>query len=1190
MKIKYQILSFMCLLVIIPTVTLSVFFLNTQKKMLLDGIDNKLYMAASFAKNILPESYHENIADEYSVSEDDFNKIVDTNNKLCLKFNLQYLWSVMTIGDQIVFTSSTSPGKNIKQDDHAKFFDLHQDPRAFDEVFSTKKTVFNSFENEWGHGRMVLIPYHDSKGRPYCFGASMNVSAVNSMIIKTTTYSMIISMVIFIIGLFISFALASSFSKPITELTDVSKKVALGNFTRSIKVGGNLELKSLSESINSMNLAIRSKIEEAVNKNTALEQEVKERRKAQNSLREVYDELEQKVHTRTLELKKAIDQLNQEIEERVRTEAAIQESENRFRALANFLPQTVWEIDVNGYFTFVNDEGFRVFGYTLEEMKQGVNAADLFVPEDRDRAMSNALKMLNGEKVRPAEYYLLKKDQTLLPVIMYMNPIVRGGKITGLRGMHVDISDRKLREKELRKSHDQFQSLVTNIPGVTYRCKPDENWTMSFMSAKIEQLTGYPATDFIDNSLRYYASVIHPDDSETVAQVVSKAIKSGTHWEVEYRINHKDGSVKWVYETGGGIRGSDGQIEYLDGFILDITERKNTEQDLHETHSLLKGVIAQSPIPMAVASPDGELKIFNEALNEQLGIDATSGIKPGVNIYEMHQPWRDYGLDGKVIPVEKLPLAMALRGETVKNLEMRVVRSDGSERWQIVNGRPIHDNEGKLIAGFVSFPDITRRKQAEALVRESEMRLRALSEASFEAIFFSDKGLCVDQNHTAERMFGYNRAEAAGRPGTDWIVPEDREQVIRKMLSGYEKPYEVRGLRKDGTTFPCEIQARMIDHRGKSIRTTVLRDITDRKQALAATKEARDRIENILTSVTDGLIVIDAYNRIELMNPAAENLLGITLNEMMGHPVEMAIKDSVLRDRFTAALDMKSNGYQFDFELPGPEPQKPRVMRARASVVQGNTRSKSGIIMIIEDVTYEREIDRMKTEFISTAAHELKTPLTSIKGFSEILVTRDDIDPGEKKKFLAHINEQSDELTAIINDLLDVTRIESGQGFALNKKACVAGDCIRCAIAPFEKNNPNHSYEVTLPENKVQLQADPDKLGQVMKNLLSNATKYSPNGGPVRVTGRVREAHYHVTVEDEGIGMTPAQVENVFDKFYRVDATNTAVEGTGLGMSIVKYIVEAHGGTVQVESQLGKGSVVEFSLPLTTGRQTANQI
>ena len=177
--------------------------------------------------------------------------------------------------------------------------------------------------------------------------------------------------------------------------------------------------------------------------------------------------------------------------------------------------------------------------------------------------------------------------------------------------------------------------------------------------------------------------------------------------------------------------------------------------------------------------------------------------------------------------------------------------------------------------------EIDKRKQVKEALRDSEARLKALSEASFEAIFLSEKGVCLDQNQTAERMFGYTHAEAVGRNGTEWIIREDMERVKNNMLSGYEKPYEVTALRKDGTTFSCEIQCRMIDCQGRSIRTTALRDITEHKKAEEALRESKEQIRQLLECAGDAVFVQNQDGRFVQVNKQAFKNLGYSRNELL---------------------------------------------------------------------------------------------------------------------------------------------------------------------------------------------------------------------------------------------------------------------------------------------------------------------
>jgi PAS domain S-box-containing protein len=339
-------------------------------------------------------------------------------------------------------------------------------------------------------------------------------------------------------------------------------------------------------------------------------------------------------------------------------------------------------------------------------------------------------------------------------------------------------------------------------------------------------------------------------------------------------------------------------------------------------------------------------------------------------------------------------------------------------------------------------------------------------------------------------------------------------------------------------------------------------------------------MDAILKSIADGLIVTNKYHRIMLMNRAAEDLLGVRLSEVIDRPIDFAIEDKTLRERIKTTRNKNKEGYEFDFELPEANSDHPRVMRARTSVITDKAGKQTGIITTMHDVTYEREADRMKTEFISTAAHELRTPLTSIQGFSEILSTRDDLKEQERGKFLSYINRQSMNLANIINDLLDISRIESGRGYSLEKTPTNIAHIIRDKVPYFQVQSRRHQFDLILPEESVEAVVDEEKMGQVLENILSNAVKYSPEGGPIRITGRVVQDDYQVSVEDQGIGMSPEQLERIFDRFYRADASNTAIPGTGLGMSIVKHILDAHGGKVWVESELGKGTTVRFSVPI----------
>ena len=422
------------------------------------------------------------------------------------------------------------------------------------------------------------------------------------------------------------------------------------------------------------------------------------------------------------------------------------------------------------------------------------------------------------------------------------------------------------------------------------------------------------------------------------------------------------------------------------------------------------------------------------------------------------------------------------------------------------------------------------------------------------------------------------------------IVDKGASDLIQKPINSKEMLVRLKRVLRERAVLKERDQAeKKIEEYSKNLENMVEERTRELNRALYDTEASRDRIDGILKSVSDGLIVTDIYNRIILMNRTAEDLLGVRFSEVIDRPIDFAIDEVTLREKLIDTLGKKKTGYRFDFKLPGDDPKYPRFMRAMTSVIHDREGKDTGIVTIFNDVTHEREVDRMKTEFLSTAAHELRTPLTSIQGFSEILQTREDLNDEEKKRFLSYINKQAVNLAEIINDLLDISRIESGRGYTINKVICNAGEAINNIIPYFQEISSKHKFEVVLPDKPVKLYVDKEKMGQMFKNLLSNAVKYSPEGGLIRVVGKVIEDYYQVSIEDQGIGMAPEQVEKIFDKFYRADASNTAIAGTGLGMCIVEYLVEAHGGKVFVESELGKGTTVKLTIPLGNKKKQKNE-
>lgn len=346
--------------------------------------------------------------------------------------------------------------------------------------------------------------------------------------------------------------------------------------------------------------------------------------------------------------------------------------------------------------------------------------------------------------------------------------------------------------------------------------------------------------------------------------------------------------------------------------------------------------------------------------------------------------------------------------------------------------------------------------------------------------------------------------------------------------------------------------------------------------------EEKEELEHVIESVYAGIVMVHQNGRVMQMNSSARAMFGVDQNERLTGDYVTLIKNDAVQQIIAKSLEEADELQEEITLMPPGEEDNERIYQVQTALVRGEDQSVMGIVAIFNDITEIRSIERMKTAFVSTVSHELRTPLTSIKGFICTLLQDVDgfYDAETVHEFYVIIDQECDRLTRLISDLLNVSRIEAGRALDLNPGPVNLPDVVSKVVAAQKSYTNKHEFSVQLEDDLPTIVADNDKVDQILTNLTNNAVKYSPKGGTITVSGKQSNGVIQMAVTDQGMGIPKEHIEKLFDRFHRIDNRDTRkVGGTGIGLYLVKHLVEAHGGRIWVESEEGKGSSFIFELP-----------
>jgi len=771
--------------------------------------------------------------------------------------------------------------------------------------------------------------------------------------------------------------------------------------------------------------------------------------------------------------------------------------------------------------------------------------------------------------------------------------------ISRMKTRYLEKPNRQLKQKtnSLIASELHYQQLIDGVKDYAiYWLDLDGN--VASWNSGAERIKGYAAKEIIGQHFsRFYTEDDQqagmPEKALDIARTKGKF--EGDGWHVR-----KDGSLFWAHVTIPAIYDMGGQITGFAKVTSDITERKEFEEELEETNQLNRAILSSAAYLIVATDITGRVIVFNKQAEIALGYST-------VEIEHKQTPaiWHD----GAEIVKRATELSQEY-GVTIEpgfdvftykpdidgieSSEWTFIRKDGSRFPGNLTATTLKNKNGEITGYLGIVEDITQRKQAEHQIMEEATRLQAVMNTVLDGLITVDhQGIIQSFNPASASIFGYQQEEAIGQ-NINILMPEPHHSKHDGYLEHYwstgEKKVigmarEVTGKRKDGMIFPIEICINEMKLDDTRMFVGTIRDITERKKIEQDLRTSEETFRSAIENASIGMALVEPNGRWLKVNSALCELLGYDKFEMLSNDFQSITHPDDLRQdmeyvRKVLADEIKS--YQMEkryYHKSG------RIVWTLLSVslVRLENGKPNYFISQIQDITERKEMERIKSEFISIVSHELRTPLTSIRGSLGLMVGTMLKELPEKAATLLNIAYQNSErLILLINDILDIDKIASGQMRFDIKEEALAPIIEQAVVTnqPYaDKFNVLIKKDPIDPELKINI--DSARLLQVLANLLSNAAKFSNPDDTVDVSVEHTGKNIRVQIRDHGAGISEEFRARIFGKFSQADSSVTRTKGgTGLGLHISKQMIEQMHGEIGFDTEVGKGTTfwIEFAI------------
>lgn len=564
-------------------------------------------------------------------------------------------------------------------------------------------------------------------------------------------------------------------------------------------------------------------------------------------------------------------------------EEMLRESEKRYHDLADFLPQTVFEMDENGRLEFVNRYGIEMFGYESEDLQKGLNAFELIASEERDQAKEKLAQAIVGERLGGMEFTAVRKSGSTFPAIVHASPVLRNGSLKGIRGIAVDITDLKRAAREVLEWKRRYDLTVAASGQVVYDYNVASG--MIFWSSGIEKVLGYTSSE-IDGGIEQWSRLIHPEDRQRALDQSKIAQSEITPYDVEYRLHHKRGHYVWVHDRAFFINDASNATMSMLGVVQDITERKQAEQALRESEENYRRLVEASPFGIAVHM-EGKVVFANKSCAKLAGAENPSDLV-GMPSLRFLPP------DSMEFVLQRMQ-AMS-EGKEVPYGQEKFVRLDGST-IDVITSATSFTYQGKHAVQVV-VSDVTDLKRAE---KENKMLAQAVKSIS-ECVSITDSSnTIIFINSAFLRTYGYEESDLIGKNISLVRSPNNQTKVTNKIHSrtldsGWQG--ELLNVRKDGSEFPIFLSTSVVygDERQPIGLIGVAKDISDRKRVEEQIKSSLREKEVLLKEI---------HHRVKNNMQIISSLLNLQSEQIKDHKVLSIFKESQDRVKSMALIHEK---------------------------------------------------------------------------------------------------------------------------------------------------------------------------------------------------------------------------------------------------------------------------------------------